>query len=215
MCNVIKSESITAIATVSLAIIAYWQLHKANLISSVDFVNRLNKEFFTEKAYDICNCLADDLIEFRYKSEDFIIKTNKKRLKEMGFKTNILSTEDVDEVLLDHFEDVGYYEKRGIIKIDFVYESFSWYIDECGKSLGIRKYIINQRKEEGCEDLYDNFEYIYRKCENYGFTKNNHKSFYYGWFSSWKILWKFKWWFRYSICQNIFGIRWFPKWEEE
>ena len=72
----------------------------------------------------------------------------------LKFLKNILKKENIDSIeiytigylflddkLLEHFEEMGYYEKQGIISIDFIYEFFDWDIETIWENPEIQKYI--------------------------------------------------------------------------
>jgi hypothetical protein len=95
---------------------------------------------------------------------------------------------EVDDLLLGHFDDLGLFERKRFIKIDMVYEMFSWYIERVRDNREIDRYIESQRNDPEHpedKDIYDNFDYIYKKCKSFGQAKINKKSI---WFL------KIKWW---------------------
>jgi hypothetical protein len=78
----------------------------------------------------------------------------------------------LDDVLFGHIDDLGTFEKRGVLDISFIYKFFDYYVEVIWENKEIRKYIEWQRSgDESDSDVYDNFEYIYNKCKSYGEAK--------------------------------------------
>ncbi|HEY4325856.1 MAG TPA: hypothetical protein VGN20_17825 [Mucilaginibacter sp.] len=80
---------------------------------------------------------------------------------------------DLDDLLLGYLEDIGCFEKRGLIDIRGVYDDFDWYIQMVWKNPAVKSYIDSQREtEENGDDIYENFEYIFRKSSAFERCKN-------------------------------------------
>lgn len=158
----------TMAATVVLAIIAWIQLRKISKTANADFIRQFKDVFFTPETRQLIMLIDQKLMRFMDEPlpyfvviegslPDFIRAENARK-----FYTSY----DLDDLLLGHFEDLGLFAKRGIITIEMAYEFFSWYIETTWENNEIKKYIESQRKTEG-EDIYENFEYIYKKCNSY------------------------------------------------
>lgn len=90
-----------------------------------------------------------------------------RRLKEKRF----YSEYEIDDLVLGHFEDIGLFEKRGLIDMGMVYEEFSYYIEAVYRNGAIKKYIESLRKKD--VGIYAYFEYIHNKCKSFGEAKES------------------------------------------
>jgi hypothetical protein len=91
---------------------------------------------------------------------------------------------EIDDFLLGYFEDIGSYEMNGMIDIRDVYNSFDWYIDMIWNNEEIKKYVNSLLDEKDGGDIYEDFKYIYEKCDSYGEAKLSGKSM---------LWWHYKW----------------------
>lgn len=185
------------IATLLLAFIAWLQLSQLNKTSKSEFIHKFKNDFFTDKTRILIALFDNELLKFDQAGECFKLAGRVKRplkadiIHVFSYVKTEYSFYDVDDLLLGHFEDLGLYEKKGIVGIDMVYETYSWYIETCWKNDSIKKYIQSQLDDEG-EDVYDHFKYIYDKCKSYGEAKNKH---------GWLWLWKVRWWIKECILR--------------
>jgi hypothetical protein len=80
-------------------------------------------------------------------------------------KKKIYSADEVDDLLLGYFEEIGDLHKQGILSLEDINNSFGWHIKICWENPEIQKYIQQERKKPGNENMYENFEYIYNKLK--------------------------------------------------
>jgi hypothetical protein len=192
------------VATVLLWLVARKQLSGLGKTAKMDFIRKFSFEVFSDLTRDIFMLLDYDALHFQTSninySEDispkefpfFIIDEEiVKQLKIDPIKMrNILqrkvySAFEIDDYLLGHFEDIGMFEKRGLLDIEDVYSVFDWYIEIYWKNDELQKYIKHQREtEEEGDDIYEDFEYIFRKCRSYEQYKNKREP---------KLFWRLKW----------------------
>lgn len=198
-------------ATLLLFIIAWIQLGKISKTGSADFIHRFKEDFFRPETRRLIMLIDQDCIKFKDDDlagfeviEDPILeqkgrKDPKNVLRAWKIFKSLLTRKtpssdktyytgyELDDLVLGHFEDLGIFEKRGIIKIDMIYEEFGWYIEAVRDNCEIDKYIKSQRAGEPADkDIYDQFDYIYEKSKSFGQAKIHKKSIF---------LWKIKWWF--------------------
>ena len=196
---------VAAIATVLLWFVALQELGGVNSVAKTDFARRFNADFFGQETRDL-------VMLFDYKALKFKIKvieqgkddSNSKKFPFFEIQKNILTklvihkerenelsnrgvytAFEIDDFLLGLFEEIAALEKRGMLDIKDVYNNFDWYIDLIWNNEEIQKYIESQMvdEKEG-EDIYEDFKYIYEKCDSYGKAKLANK---------WLWLWKVKW----------------------
>jgi hypothetical protein len=65
----------------------------------------------------------------------------------------------MDDLLLGHFEDIGWYESRKLIDLETISEMFGYHISECFKNDEIQKYLQNEYKEGN----FQNFKRLAKK----------------------------------------------------
>ncbi|MGO8763255.1 MAG: hypothetical protein ACLQUS_14820 [Desulfobaccales bacterium] len=189
---------VTAFSTALIVLVAYFQLKKFNATTVADFIDRFKKHFFIESTRNIMALLQYGAFKFKVRDIDYgqdILKDefpyfemNKnidEQLKNFVKGKEIYSAYEVDDELLGQIDDLGTFEKRGILDISMIYEIFDYYIEEIWENEEIRKYVEWQRTgDESCSDIYDNLEYIYNKCKSYGEAKRK---------KQWIWLWRMKW----------------------
>jgi len=73
--------------------------------------------------------------------------------------------------LLQNFEDLGLYEKEGLIDIDFIYDGFDSYVEDLWGNKEVQKYIAWLRSDPKGADFYAYFEYLYNKLKKHPLVK--------------------------------------------
>ena len=180
------------------------QLGGLNSTAKADFIERFSDKFFSPETrailmlidyealhFKICNIDHGDdasLVGFPYfMIDEKVVKQFEIPAKALAdiLERKVYSAYEIDDFLLGHFEEIGLFEKQGRLDIGDVYSFFDWYIDLSWNNPEIQKYVQHQRDCDG-DDIYGDFEYIYRKCDMYG-KYLNQKS------KPSKLLWKVKW----------------------
>lgn len=62
------------------------------------------------------------------------------------------------DLLLQDFENLSFYEKRGQINMQYIYEQFAYYITALWKNGYIQQYIEMTRQQPNLKNAYSNFE---------------------------------------------------------
>ncbi|MFI5161441.1 MAG: hypothetical protein ACHQHN_09195 [Sphingobacteriales bacterium] len=205
------AESITAWSTLALAIITiflvvvgYAQLPGINKASKADLILRYSSEFFSESNQNLI--LLCDNCALEYKTEKIEYNTNNITTDDFPyFEVNysIIEQLPLDETkrksikkyytcyeiddFLGYFEDIGKFERQGLIAIDNVYNSFSWYISIAADNNAINQYLKTQ-KNRG-HDFFENFKYISRKCKSLEIAISKDQTI-----QAWNIRWKLSNW---------------------
>lgn len=192
------------LATALLAYFAGKQLGGISKTTKADFIKKFTDGFFSEETRDMIMLFDYKALDFRSRdieySEDILTKPfpyfaiNEDVVKQLEInpakQKKILDKKyysgfEVDDYLLGFFEDLGSYEKKGLIDIEGVYNGFDWYIDIIWNNYEIKNYTKSQTEDEKeGDDIYEDFKYIYEKCDSYGKAKLNNK-----WMWWWKIKW--------------------------
>ena len=177
-------ECITALATFGLFPVAWYELNKSRNITSAKFAQEFKNNFFNEESRELIMLFEFGLIEYYDDEkgqgelidlpEDFgffkVIMEGYKRKDNIPSyllnHTNVYSCYEIDDILLGHFDDIGFWEKKDIMTLDFIDDIFGHYIKTVWENKEINLYIKDMRKTYNSDEIYENFEYIYHKLES-------------------------------------------------
>ena len=193
------------LVTFFLWLVAKNQLGGINKVSKADFIKKFSDSFFSDTTRRIIMLFDYNALSFRESEIEygdnlptktfpyFIINEDVvKQLKISSEEQKILidkkcfSGFEIDDYLLSFFEDIGSFEKKGLINIRDVYNCFDWYIDTIWNNAEVRKYTMSDiENEKDGDDISEDFIYIYGKCKSY--RKAKLKGGYMWW---WSIKWK-------------------------
>ena len=67
---------------------------------------------------------------------------------------------EVDDFLLGHFEDVGWYVKKGMMDVNTAFQSFGYYVITTCEHQEIKKYLADQRAKEYS---FDDLDWLYKR----------------------------------------------------
>jgi hypothetical protein len=172
----------TGIATLLLCWVAYYQLNESNSaardqnkIAAETFLHNLKTDFFTPEARDLLILLEMNALKFRVVAEDsgqtketdLLIFEKEIPPKFKKYADSILpaksffSSNEIDDHLLNHFEDLGILFRKHLIDSFDIYEYFSYYIITCHEDSAITHYISWLRRENQDKDIYENFDLVY------------------------------------------------------
>jgi hypothetical protein len=196
-----------AVLTFALVIVTglLWMVSKRQLggiskTSKAEFIMKFTNNFFSESTRTLIMLLEYKALRFEKspvnigepKPKAFLyFDTDTGIIDQMhlspsdldALRQRIYNAYEIDHYLLNHFEDIGLFEKNGLLDIEDIYSGFSWYIDLIWNHPVIQDYINYQKREpaEGtniekdikpkepnkASDLYDNFKHIAEKCASY------------------------------------------------
>ncbi len=192
------------LVTFFLWLVAKRQLGGINKVSKADFIKKFSDSFFSETTLKIIMLFDYKALSYREAEieygDDIPIKTFPyfiidedivKQLKISSEEQKILidkkcfSGFEIDEYLLNLFEDIGSFEKKGLINIRDVYDNFDWYITAIWNNEEVRKYTnYDIENEKDGDDISEDFIYIYGKCKSYRKAKLSGKNMWW-----WRIKW--------------------------
>ena len=180
---------ITAMATVSIAVIAWNELSKNRKIKSAEFINEFTATFFSPKTSELLMLFEFGLIEFISKN------TGENKLKNLpeyfsyfkvrmeGYKrrgdipgylldyTDIYAAYEIEDLLLGHFEDMGLFIDNKVMTKNFIFDVFGFYIVKTGQNKQIQNYICRMRREYNDDSIFKRFEELIKNApNNEGFT---------------------------------------------
>jgi hypothetical protein len=162
---------VSAVATVVVTVVAYWQLRSLAQTSRSDFLYRLKKDFFTTEARQLIFLAEHELLEFHEAGIPHFAIIGRDRpgvaqqFKALGIEGDTISAYAVDDVLLGPIEDMGVLESLGLLSLREIYEAFVTYINICVESQPLRKYLDFSRKDPEDDDVYDHLLRLYQKLK--------------------------------------------------
>jgi len=149
--------------TIIGVIVGLMQVHGISMTSKAQFLLRFKEDYFTKESRTLMDQIDRNNLKFVIVDSVTYFKT-----KVSGTDT-LLSAYDIDNFLLENFEDIGMFESKGMIDLDMVDDMFGWYIEECWENKDIAAYVSYERAQYG-NIQYAYFEYIYNKCKNFDKT---------------------------------------------
>ena len=172
-----------ALVTFVLALVAVIQLSSIKKIARADYLKRLNDSFFTEEMRNLLVLLLNSAIEFSILPiKDEQGKNNidelpnfkiKQYVLDQLWKSGMISIPDwrksynafeIDDWLLGPLDDVGRFEKNGLLDMRSAYDTFGYYVIELvGKNQPVRDFL----NHEDSKGNYDDLEYLYKKFLSY------------------------------------------------
>ena|GEM_PF-2150374 len=132
--------------TFVLILVGYIQLHDVNKTTKAEFAHKIKNDFFTEANINLLTLLDEKVLvlDTTHDVAWFDLDTIKYKLLHKGVSlTNIplsYQSNQMDE-LLQNFEDLGLYEKKGLIDIDYIDEGYDFYIESVWENKEIGAYI--------------------------------------------------------------------------
>lgn len=181
------------IITISIALLGLvavvMQIRKSTEATKADFIYRLRDDFYSKKTKFILFFIENDFIEFRGNKEDgkdyesyFVIKKDSINLLNENFSAFIefakksfytIHIQEMDDYVLGYLNDIGEYYKNGIIDIDYIFNSFGYYLVNVSQNTAIKEYIEwdrnpNKQRDQYnlCVNDYKLFEVIADKCKS-------------------------------------------------
>jgi hypothetical protein len=162
---------LSTVSTIVLLFIAYNQLHGINETTAAEFSHKIKNDLYTPQKIRLITLFDDKLLLFKsdsngsvwYEIDTTEIQTGKKQTTAdlQPQKVNIFQ---VDELLQD-FEDLSFYEKRGQIKFEYIYDAYAYYIEMLWENPEMQKYIKWQRDQAHNSNSYSNLEKIYNRLK--------------------------------------------------
>ena len=173
------SSFLSAIAALIIVVFTYLQIREFGNSTKADFTHRFKTDFFTEQSCTLMTLFDNDLLIFdtitnKNGSNDFgyfrIDTTKTKELKikfpSLFVKTNY-SVYEIDNYLLNHFNDLGQFYKKGILDIDYIYNGFDYYVESIYENKQIKEFLKWVKTDESSKDTYDGIDFIYLELKDY------------------------------------------------
>lgn len=154
---------VTAIGAFLAIAIAWFELGSTRKTARADFAKRFVDSFFTKETRELFTLLMNSALEFD------VQKINDKNGEQIDYlpyfkiKTDIsvqlkgiisidptktgYSAFEIDDLLLGHFDDIAWYEHRGLIDRKTIREMFGYYIVASYRNRQIKKYLAHPDNE--------------------------------------------------------------------
>ncbi len=165
-----------AIAVITLigVLVAWRQLAGIRAISRADFTFRFIESFFTPETRTLFLLLVNSALTFDVKE----ITENGKTIDRLPYLKinnvvvsqlsglvslppgkNGYSSFEIDDLLLGHFESLGWYVRKRLIEFDAAYATFSYYVMDSFEHQEIRKYLADPDNK----GIYTDYPYLYER----------------------------------------------------
>lgn len=168
-------------ATLLLVAFTYLQVSRYRESMKADFAHKIKIDFFNDSERTLMFLFNNDLLKFtiftdKDSSTSFsyfkLDKVNAKHFQNDSIKLlpNIkesYSTYEVEDYLLNHFEDLNMYRKNGIIGPEYLYNGFAWYVESVFENKDIQKLLDWLNTGTGLNDSYIGFREIYQFFQEY------------------------------------------------
>jgi hypothetical protein len=148
---------VAAFAAIGAIFVAWIELGGAAKTTRADFAKRFVDSFFTKETRGLFTLLMNSALEFKIleikgkngkKIDELPIFEIKKDITDqlkgvvdVGSGKIGYSAFEIDDLLLGHFDDIGWYESRDLIELETIREMFGYYIYWCYKNEEIQKYL--------------------------------------------------------------------------
>ena len=168
-----------AVVTVFAAGFALSQLRSIQRTSRADFTKRFIDSFFVEDSRTLFTLLLNSALKFAVRKIEVggdeidelpYLRIRKEIIEQVTgivpfdpAKTGY-SAFEVDDFLLGHFEDVGWYARRKLIDLKTAFQSFGYYVIATVEHTEMQKFLEHQRAKEFS---YDDLEWLYQKFKRF------------------------------------------------
>jgi hypothetical protein len=182
----IKIKSILTIIpiviTVGGLIIAINQLNENKKIAKANFAREFKNDFFTPQARELIMLFEYDLLKFevlknikrpKHDIGYFIIDSvklkgyNKDTISRFFSSSKKFSEFEIVDNLLLHLDDLGYYLRKNLIDIDYIFNCFDYDITLVWENRELQKYLTWIDSDNETKDSYLEMKILYEKLKKY------------------------------------------------
>jgi hypothetical protein len=162
---------ISTISTIFLLLFAYFQLRDVNETNSAEFAHKIKNDLYTSNNIRLITLFDDDLLIFKSDTNNFAwfqLDTIKYRTLPPEISLGIIPpTYNIFEIdaLLQNFEDLAFYEKKGQVNIDYIYNQYAYYIEMLWENPNMTEYIKWQRSQPHNGYCYRALEKMHKKLK--------------------------------------------------
>jgi hypothetical protein len=166
--------AVIAVLTLFGVLVAWRQLAGIRATSRADFTFRFIESFFTAETRTLFGLLINSALTFEVKEilEDGkmvdrlpYLKINDSVSSQLVGLVSVPSGKtgysalETDDLLLGHFESLGWYVRNKLIDFDAAWSNFSYYLMVSFEHPEIRKYLADPDNDDG----YSDFRYLYER----------------------------------------------------
>ena len=174
--------AIAAIATVALFITAFTQFKSSVDIASAQFIANYNNAFYNPQTTELLTLFEFEFMKYYATNENVIenlprdfsyFKVTMENFQRdsssipsyLKGKNDIFSCYEIENNLLNHFEDMGIQEEKGSLTLDIINQSFGFYINLINENKEIWDYIKSVREDYKDVSLFKKFENLANKIK--------------------------------------------------
>lgn len=149
-------EVLAAICGISAVLLTYSQIKESNSISRADFAYRFRTDFPKDQTRDLIVLFEMDLLKFKTDSNNIAyfeldsenLHKSQDSIKLQVKTKNIYSAYEIDNNLLMYLQNIGYYEDKKLMDIDFIYFNFYDNIVKVRENREISRYLEFIRRSD-------------------------------------------------------------------
>ena len=182
---------VTTASTLILMLCAIFQLQRYTNSMKADFAHKIKTDFFNEKERTIMFLLNNDMLQFTSikdcnsnTSFSYFQVDKKKLMYFQNYSLDILkntqsnySSLEIEDIILNHFEDLNIYRINNIVGDDYLYNGFYAYVESVYKNTQIQKLITWLNTESGNKDSYSGFQDLYKFLNQYDNNQSKEMNF--------------------------------------
>ena len=158
---------LTALATVALVLVGYFQLAELVRTRKSEFVEKLHEDFSTPEERSVFSLIARGRLRFRDTRVFDVITEETNIVDDIEFVIELagerIRTSEVARLILNPLEYLGYMERSRAVIFEQVVFLFGTTILIVGGNEEIWKYISQVRIRNENPALFREFEHLYRK----------------------------------------------------
>jgi hypothetical protein len=159
----------------SIGVLVGWrQLARIRATSQADFTFRFIESFFTTETRTLFLLLVNSALAFEVKEIvregevidrlpyfkiDNSVASQLADIASLPSNKNGYSPLDIDDLLLGHFESLGWYVRKRLIGFDVAYSTFSYYVIASFENQEAQKYLADPDNK----DIYTDFPNLYKR----------------------------------------------------
>ena len=146
-------EYLGAISALVIVLLTYLQLKEVNDATKAEFAHKFKTDFFTEQSCILITLFDYDLLKFKIIPKKnlldefgyFVIDTSnidalKKKFPKL-LNRDFYTPYELDNFLLNHFDDLGQFYKGGVLNMEYIYSGFDYYVELIHENEQIKKYL--------------------------------------------------------------------------
>ena len=162
---------LTAVATVALVLVGYFQLAELVRTRKSEFVKKLHEDFSTPIERSVFSVIATRRLRYRNTLVFDVVPQETEVIEaieyEITFTRETISTAEITRVILNPLEYLGQMERHKTVTLEDVVVLFGSTIRTVGRNQEIWKFIHELRMQTHNPALFTEFEHLYAKVRKH------------------------------------------------